>query len=275
MEIDHHHNSGLDGDSEQSNVPDPNGHTEVVAHHPLQQQATRHSVESGKDEHQCFAYRVEDQIQQEKDGCKHDRQYDLEPLFRAQFKLILSGPMEGVAGPKVQPFLEQFRCLVYKAPIVFGVEIDIDITGELAVFIADHGWSTGERNPRNLLDRDLSARRCRQEYSFQRFHVIAEVTLVANIHRVALAAFNIFRHIHAANPRSNRFLNVSHRESVSGSFRAVDFHVEVKALRNTLRKERPNLRQSREYLLNVSAGLLNSFERRPLDLHSYGSLDAR
>jgi hypothetical protein len=44
----------IDGDSEQRNVPDPNGHTEVVGEEPLQNEFAGHGVKLWKNEHESF-----------------------------------------------------------------------------------------------------------------------------------------------------------------------------------------------------------------------------
>ena len=81
-------------------------------------------------------------------------------------------------------------------------------------------------------------------FSLQRFDVIAEITLVANVHGVSLAPLNILSDIHAANARRNRLLNVGYSEPVPCRFRAIDLHVQIEPLRDSFRKQRSYLRQT-------------------------------
>src|SRR5215472_973617 len=230
MEIDHHDNPGLNGDTEQGDVANPYGHAEVVAHHPLEQQAPGHGVKGGKNQHKRFGHRMKNQIKQEEDDREGDRQYDLEPLPGSKLKLIFAGPVECVARLHLQLVMEQFIRLVNETAIILGVEINVDVPGELALFVPDHSRSTRERNLRYLLDRYLRARGCSQENSLQRFHIIAEITLIANVHGIALPPLDVFCHIHTADAGGNGFLNVSHGEAITSSFRTIYFHIEVEPL---------------------------------------------
>jgi len=50
-----HDDARLNCDSEQRNVPDPNGRAEVVAEEPLQNESADHGVKGSRNEHESFA----------------------------------------------------------------------------------------------------------------------------------------------------------------------------------------------------------------------------
>jgi hypothetical protein len=58
-----------------------------------------------------------------------------------------------------------------------------------------------------------------------------------------LAPFDVLRDIHASNAGFHRLLHFGNGEAVFRRFRPVDLHIYVKALRDPLGKNRPNLRQ--------------------------------
>ncbi len=67
MQIDDHHDSGLDRDSEQRDIADPDRNTEVVAKVPLEKKASRQRLEGRKDQNECLGHRPEHHVQQQKD----------------------------------------------------------------------------------------------------------------------------------------------------------------------------------------------------------------
>ncbi len=90
MQVHDHDHARLNSDSKQSDVADPDCHTEVVAKQPLQDQAAGHGIKSGQNEHRGFSDGVEDHVKQEENDKEHNRENDFEPLLGPQFELILS-----------------------------------------------------------------------------------------------------------------------------------------------------------------------------------------
>ena len=132
--------------------------------------------------------------------------------------------------------------LVYEAAVVGRVQIDVDISRELAIFIADHCGATRERNLGHFGNRYLRPRRCRNQHATQLSDVVAKITLVADIDRIAAAAFDVFGNIHASNAGFHRLLYVGNGQTVLRRFRTIDLHIDVKALGDPLGKNGTHLR---------------------------------
>src|ERR1700693_807756 len=132
--------------------------------------------------------------------------------------------------------------LVYEATIVVGVEINVDISRELAIFIADHRRSTREQNLGYFGNRDLRPRRCRNQHATQLSSVVAEIPLVTDIDRIATSAFDVFCNVHASNPRLHGLLHVGNGQTVFRRFWTIDLHIDVKALRDPLGENGTHLR---------------------------------
>ena len=76
----------------------------------------------------------------------------------------------------------------------------------------------------------MRARRCGDEHATQLFDVVAEIAVVADVHRVSLAAFNVFGDHSAADARGDSLLHVGSGQAVARGFLAVHFDVDVEAL---------------------------------------------
>ena len=138
VEIHHHHHAGLHGDAVQGDVSDPDGHREVVAKQPLQDDATRHGVDDGE-HHDCgFRHRVERQKEQHEYDEDDERDEDLEPLARAHLEFVLAGPQERVARWQLHTFDNGALGSIDVSADVASRRVDIDVAGQLAVLIAHH-----------------------------------------------------------------------------------------------------------------------------------------
>src|ERR1700733_14362811 len=118
VKIDHHDDSGLDGDSEERDVTDPDCHAEVEAHHVLKQQSAGHRIHGRKDQYDRFSRRLEKHVEQEKDQAKDDRQDKRQALSRAQLELILSRPLEGISGWQMKLPIEHALHVVDVAAVI-------------------------------------------------------------------------------------------------------------------------------------------------------------
>ncbi len=87
VQVDDHDHAGFHRDSEERNVPDPDGHAEVIAKQPLQQQAAGQRVDRGHDKYDCFRGRAEDHVEQDEDEEEDYGQNELETLLGPRFKL--------------------------------------------------------------------------------------------------------------------------------------------------------------------------------------------
>src|SRR5262249_19113592 len=130
VQIDDHHDAGLNRDSEQGDIADPHCNTEVITKVPLEQKSPRQSVERRKDQDQRFGHRAEHHVEQQKDGDEDNRQNDLEPLFGAQFELIFAGPFQAIADWQLKLFLKMAVGASDEAAIIPCVQIEINIAGK-------------------------------------------------------------------------------------------------------------------------------------------------
>ena len=64
--------------------------------------------------------------------------------------------------------------------------------------------------------------------------VIAKVAAVADVDGIAFAAFDVFGDVFAADAGGDRPLHVRHGQPIARRFGAVDFDIDVKALRDAL-----------------------------------------
>src|SRR5579859_6918987 len=274
MEIDDHHDARLYRDAKQRDIPDPHGHAEVVAQQPLQDQPAGHGIERREDQDHGLSQGVEDHVQKQEDHEEHHGQNDLHPFLCPKLEFIFARPLIGVSRRQLQLLAKHLAGLVYEAAVVGGVEINVDIARELPIFIADHRRTTRERNLGYFGDRYLRPRWCRNQHATQISDVVAEIALVTDIDRIATTAFDIFGNVHAPNPRLHSLLHVGNGQAVFRRFRSIDLHIDVKALRDPLGKNRTHLWQSRQDLLHLCSELLDLLQIWALKLHSYRRLDS-
>src|SRR5205807_5555265 len=126
------------------------------------------------------------------------------------------------------------------------IQIDVNVAGQLPVFVADHGWSTRERNFSYLLDWDLCTRWCSNQHAAQFIYVVAKIALVTNAHGITFAAFDVFGDIHAADAGGDGLLDISNGQAVFRRLGTVHINIYIKALRNMFRKDRSHLRKRSE-----------------------------
>src|SRR5712671_4423693 len=175
---------------------------------------------------------MENHIEQHEDDEKDDGQNELQALFRSQLELVFARPLIGVARGQLQLLAKHLARLVYETTVIGSVQVNVDVAGQLAIFVADHGRTAREGHFGHFGNGNLGAGRRRNQNSVELFDIVAEVALVAYIDRIASASFNIFGNIHASNTRLDRLLNVRDGQAVLGRLRTIDFNIDVEALRN-------------------------------------------
>src|SRR6266446_811516 len=111
---------------------------------------------------------------------EHHRQNDLHPFLRSKLEFIFARPLIGISRGQLQLLPKHLARLVYEATVVGGVEINVDISRELAIFIADHRRSPRKRNLGYFRNRYLRPGRCRNQHATQFSDVVAKVTLIAD-----------------------------------------------------------------------------------------------
>ncbi len=105
MQIDDHHDTGLNGNAEERDVADPNGHAEVIAKPPLQQQTAGKRIDRRKDQHQRLSHGMKDEIEQHEDDEEDDGKDQLQPFLRAQLKFVFAGPLKRIVRGQLQLLL--------------------------------------------------------------------------------------------------------------------------------------------------------------------------
>ncbi len=97
--------------------------------------------------------------------------------------------------------MNQFVCLRDEATVIGVFEIDVDVSSQRTVFVPDHGGAMGEGDLRHLPQRNLRAGRCADEYPTHFVDIVAEVSLVADIDGITLAALDVLRDILSSDTR--------------------------------------------------------------------------
>ena len=68
----------------------------------------------------------------------------LQPLLRPQFEFVFSRPLVGVIRGKCEFVMQELVCLGDKTAIVRVLEVDVDVSCQCAVLVADHCRTMGE-----------------------------------------------------------------------------------------------------------------------------------
>src|SRR5580700_11138018 len=118
---------------------------------------------------------MKDHVQQHEDHEEHDGKNEFQALLGTQLKFVFAGPLVGVSRRQSQFLSEQTRSLLDEAAIVARIQVDVDITCELAIFISDHRGATREGKVRYLVNWDLCARRSRDKHTAKLVHIVTEV----------------------------------------------------------------------------------------------------
>src|SRR5258708_474579 len=169
--------------------------------------------------------------------------------------------------------IEHVLRVINVAAVVGGREVNIDVAGDLPVLVADHRRTLAQVDARDFAERNLRASRRHQQDSTKRVQVAAIVREIADVDRIALAAFDGGRDIFAAHARADRALNVADSQAVPRGDCAVHVHVDVEPLRHTLGENPSRTRDGTEYLLDLRTYLLNPIDVGALNFKSYRCLD--
>ncbi len=142
-----------------------------------------------------------------------------------------------------------------------GVEVHVDVAGQQAVLVADHGRALDQLDLGDLGHGDLAlAARQGQEHAPERVEVLAKVAGVAHVHAVALAALDGGGLVVAAHRGHHHHVGVVDGQAVAGQLVAVEHEVEEVAAGHALGEHAAGLRQ----LLNRRLDLQGrSSESRP------------
>src|SRR5215472_12785180 len=153
--------------------------------------------------------------------------------------------MEGVVRRQFELVMQKLICLRDETAIVRVLKVDVDVARKRAIFVPNQCRSAAKGDARHLSQRDLRARGSANQYAAHLFDIVTEVSLVANIDRVAFASFDVLRNALSTDARRDRGLNVRYSETVTSCFCPIDIDVDVKALSYFLGEGRSELGQPR------------------------------
>src|SRR5713101_4256571 len=159
MEVHDHNYTCFDSDAEERDVAHPDGNTEVVSEQLLKDEAAGQSIERGKNEDSGLGDGVKDHIKQQEDDEEHHRQNELQSLFGPQLEFVLPRPLVGIASWQGQLLSKRLVGAVDEAAVILRVQVNVNVSSERPILIANHGWPTGERNLSHLCDGNLRASR--------------------------------------------------------------------------------------------------------------------
>src|SRR6185437_13707639 len=179
---------------------------------------------------------MEDHVEQQKNDQEDDWQNEFEPLLGAQLELVFSRPAICKPSRHFQLLAQQAICLCDETPVVGCVEVDVDVTRQLSILVANHGGSARKRKFCNFPDGDLRSPGSRDDYSFQLSYVVAEVPVVPHVNRKSLPAFHVLGNIRSTDTRRHGSLHICDGESIAGGLSSIHLDIDVKSLGDTLCK---------------------------------------
>ena len=124
--------------------------------------------------------------------------------FARELELVFARPLERIACRQMKLLLKPSCGLRHESSIVRVFKIDVNVSGQCAVFIANHRRTTREVNPRYLSERNLRSRRRSNQNAEHLLGRIAEMALIPHIDRIPFAPFDILRDVLSADAGSNR-----------------------------------------------------------------------
>src|SRR5258707_8122854 len=117
--------------------------------------------------------------------------------------------------------MEHVMRVINVAAVVGGREVNIDVAGNLPVFVADHRRTLAQLDARDFAERNLRASRRHEQDSPKRVQVAAIIREMPDVDRIALAPFDGGRDIFAAHAGADRALNVSDRQPIPRGYSSV------------------------------------------------------
>ena len=93
---------------------------------------------------------MEDHVEQQEDDEENHGQDDLESLFSAQLEFVFARPLEAVARRQSQFVVKKLVGPLHETSVVFRVQIDVHVSGQRRVLVADHRWPSRKRDLREI-----------------------------------------------------------------------------------------------------------------------------
>src|SRR5438105_12949441 len=110
---------------------------------------------------------MECHVEQYEDDEEHDRNENLQSLTGANLEFVLARPNEGVARRQFDLLRNSAFGLIHVPADVTRHGVEVDVSGELRIFIANHRRPRRQRNFGQLAERDLSTHRWLDKHSMQ------------------------------------------------------------------------------------------------------------
>src|SRR4030095_12651628 len=100
---------------------------------------------------------MEGDVQQHEDDEEHDRQEQHETLACSELEFVLASPLERIAWRKRDLMLDRSPRVGHVTADVPCRGIDVDVPGQLRVFVANHRRTWRDGNMRDLPERQMDA----------------------------------------------------------------------------------------------------------------------
>ena len=157
-----------------------------------------------------------------------------QPPLGALHVFVLAAPAQGVADRHLDVLPHRIAGRLDVGTHVDIADVDVDPCVRPCVFALDRRRTDDISQRGQLTQGDMPAGGGGDEHRPQRRDVIAQLTAVAKIHRVAFQPLYGGRDVHAADGRLDNVLHVAHRQPVAGDGPAIDFEVQVIATHDPL-----------------------------------------
>src|SRR5216117_1371978 len=204
------------------------------------------------------------------DDPERERDDDLEPRLHPLNRLVLTAPTQPVAGGELHLARHDALSVAHIAPHVPPPHIDRHLIVEVAALAPDHRWAGAEANVRDLPERHLRAATAADQEPADRGGVIPEVTGIAHLHGVALAALQGRRDLLPAERQADHLLRVAGGESIAGEGIRIRPDIQVAPPKRPLGVYARRARERCERALDILTDALDGLEVGAEDLDREG-----
>src|SRR5437867_5818497 len=234
IQVEQHEDPGLSVEAQEGDQTDPHADGHVVAQGPKQPDGADSGEGDCEKHDQRLWQRPGVQEDEEEDDENRQRDDGHHPLPNAFHRFVLTAPLERVAGGNSQLRRHRAFCLVDETSDVAlrGIDIDVDVSGEFAILVTDHGWSLRQTDRGELAERNLGTTHRRHQHSRQLVRLVAQFSRIANVDRVALPALDGGGNVLAADRRHDYTLDVVDGQAVARDFRTIQIKVDEVTSRN-------------------------------------------
>ena len=228
VQIHDHHDAGLNRRAEQRDVADPDGHAEVVAEQPLQEDAAGQRERHGEDDVRRLLRAVINDVKQQEDDEQRRRHDQPQSVLRADLIFVLAAPFNRHAGRQGN-FLREARLrFLYEAAEVATLDIRLHEHAQTPVLTVDFAWPDFAADRRHLPERNAVARRRRHQDIAEALDIVAFAALQPDLDGNPLAPGNRCGNIVAADATLDQIQNILRAQAVTRHRRAIHLDVEIR-----------------------------------------------